>query len=602
MKNVGGVTRKLSLKSRLLLAFILVSIIPITLLIWFSYYNSSNIIRHNAEAVSYSSLNQTKVSLDIWTSSYEDILFQIYTNDEIVDMVDTINRKDAGLFVTRGQLRRTLRGLFYSKEHIKSITILTENGDVIFYDLLTGSSTKNAWLDGFHLTQQELYDMVSSDNETHIIPTQKAGVYANEAYYLFHLGHRIIDYKDVDRQLGIVIISIDEEMLGEICGYEQISDEMTFLVDRQGNLMSYPDKEMLGEKIIDWTEDSREREKQYLDFMEGQRFFEGKNLSAYSVYDEKFNCDIVRISDHSEMLGALAKQQRVMIAIMTLSTLTLIIIIMLLTYSLTASIHKLTGLMKRAEKGELSVRVGLDSNMLPEVETIATQFNRMLDKVELSMEREKKAAKKQKDAEIEALEAQINPHFLYNTLDTINWMAIDQEEYEISNSITALAAILRYGINNSNSVVTIHEECEWLKQYVFLQQTRLKNQFECDIHVSPEVSDWKIHKLLLQPFVENAILHGFEGRSGVLRLEVSISPEEDGLSVVIYDNGKGIPAELSDKMNRGEFPKSTEKNHIGMENAMTRISMYYPGEARVRIESEEGSFTRVHIHIPKKVD
>ena len=156
MKNVGGVTRKLSLKSRLLLAFILVSIIPITLLIWFSYYNSSNIIRHNAEAVSYSSLNQTKVSLDIWTSSYEDILFQIYTNDEIVDMVDTINRKDAGLFVTRGQLRRTLRGLFYSKEHIKSITILTENGDVIFYDLLTGSSTKNAWLDGFHLTQQEL--------------------------------------------------------------------------------------------------------------------------------------------------------------------------------------------------------------------------------------------------------------------------------------------------------------------------------------------------------------------------------------------------------------------------------------------------------------
>jgi two-component system sensor histidine kinase YesM len=602
MKKENRAFRKMSLKNRLILAFILISIIPITMIIWFSYYNSSNIIRRNAEEMTRNNLNQTKVSLDVWVASYEDILFQIYTNDEIVEMIDTINKNDADLFVTRGQLRRTLRGLFYTKEHIKSITVITENGDVVFYDLLTGSTTKNAWLDELKLTRQELYNMISEDNQTHVITTERAGVFANETYYLFHLGHRVIDYKNINRRLGVVIISIDETMLKEICGDGNDSNELTFLVDNQGILMSYPNKELLGKQIIEWTDVREEREEDYLEFVKEQNIFEGKHIFVTSVYDEKFGCDIVRISDRSEMMSMLSRQQNIMLLIMCFSMVLLITIIIILTYRLTASLHKLVGLMKRAEKGELSVRVKMDESMLPEVETIASQFNRMLDKVEISMDREKEAIEKQKNAEIEALEAQINPHFLYNTLDTINWMAIDKDEYEISNSITALATILRYGIDKSNSVVTVGRECDWLRQYVFLQQTRLKNQFECGIHVSPKVTNWKIHKLLLQPFVENAILHGFEGRTGTLCLEVSIVPEGDQLSIEIYDNGKGIPKEILDKMNRGQFPKSNEKNHIGMENAISRISMYYPGEAKVWLESESGIFTKVHITIPKRVE
>ena len=228
MKKENRAFRKMSLKNRLILAFILISIIPITMIIWFSYYNSSNIIRRNAEEMTRNNLNQTKVSLDVWVASYEDILFQIYTNDEIVEMIDTINKNDADLFVTRGQLRRTLRGLFYTKEHIKSITVITENGDVVFYDLLTGSTTKNAWLDELKLTRQELYNMISEDNQTHVITTERAGVFANETYYLFHLGHRVIDYKNINRRLGVVIISIDETMLKEICGDGNDSNELTW--------------------------------------------------------------------------------------------------------------------------------------------------------------------------------------------------------------------------------------------------------------------------------------------------------------------------------------------------------------------------------------
>ena len=178
-------------------------------------------------------------------------------------------------------------------------------------------------------------------------------------------------------------------------------------------------------------------------------------------------------------------------------------------------------------------------------------------------------------------------------------MAIDREEYEISNSINALANILRYGIDNSNGIVTVREERDWLKKYLFLQQTRLKNAFSCEIHVEPEVLECRVHKLLLQPFVENSIIHGFEGTGQKWFLSVTIIPEEEHLLVTIYDNGKGISQDMVVQMNQGIFPKSTVKNHIGLENAITRIKMYYGEQANVIIESEVSSYTRIYIRIPR---
>lgn len=119
--------------------------------------------------------------------------------------------------MSRNQLRRTLRGLFYTKEYVKCITVLTENGDMVFYDLLTGSMTQTSWMDDFSQDRQTLYDSISQDNNTHVISTERAKTINARENYLFHLGHRIIDYKNVDEQLGIVIVSIDEQLLKDVC-------------------------------------------------------------------------------------------------------------------------------------------------------------------------------------------------------------------------------------------------------------------------------------------------------------------------------------------------------------------------------------------------
>ena len=177
-------------------------------------------------------------------------------------------------------------------------------------------------------------------------------------------------------------------------------------------------------------------------------------------------------------------------------------------------------------------------------------------------------------------------------------MAIDRDEYEISNMIATLAGILRYGISDSNGVVRIRDEVDWLKQYIFLQQTKLKKSFDCHINVAREIMGLPIHKLLLQPFIENAILHGFEGIHRTHELQMDMGQEGDQIVIRIQDNGCGIPAEMVREMNAGIFQKTDNKNHIGMENAITRIHMYYGENARVRIESLEGHGTTVCIWIP----
>lgn len=589
--------KRTKLQTRLILAFLITSMIPLIIVNIFLYYNTSGIVRSNVDELAAANLDQTRSGLDIWLESYQDILFQIYMNDDIVKTVEEIN-EGKELSINRKQLRRTLRGLFYTKEYIKSITIITQSGEIIFYDLLTGSMTKNSWLDNFGMTPKEIYDAVSMDNMTHIFSTREAYTSAQDTAYLFHLGHRIIDYKKVDKQLGVVMVSVDEQMLREACSVQEGGSYFNFIVDREGRLVSYTQDALLGKKILDWTEEKKSRREAYREFLETHEGRETGNLSVYTVYDDKFDWEIVRVSDQNTVVERLKAQQRLIVVVLILSLAALTAVILLLTQSLTGSLRRLVQVMERAGMGELSARMKVDGRTPREVEVISGQFNRMLERLGDSMEKEKKAIERQKSAEIAALEAQINPHFIYNTLDTINWMAIDRDEYEISSSINALAAILRYGINQSNEIVTVRQEEEWLKQYLFLQQTRLKNSFVCEIHVDSQVKEYHIHKLLLQPFVENAILHGFEGVDRTHRLSVQIGREEDDLHIEIYDNGKGIPKQLVETMNRGEFPKCTEKNHIGMENAITRIGMYYGERAAVRIESEEDVYTRILITIP----
>ena len=213
---------KRSIKTRLVAAFIATSVLPILLVNIISYYNTSKLVHDKVVSMMQANLQQTKVTVDVWLDSYEDILFQIYTDDAIVDLVDKINAGE-DIANNRKMLRKNLRGLFYTKDYVKSISIITASGELIFYDQLTASTTNTSWMESIPLSQADIYKSISSDNKTHLFTTGEGVVFGSNSYYLFHIGHRIIDYRNVDKQCGVVMVSIDERLLKEICSSSIIS-------------------------------------------------------------------------------------------------------------------------------------------------------------------------------------------------------------------------------------------------------------------------------------------------------------------------------------------------------------------------------------------
>ncbi|HOO26913.1 MAG TPA: histidine kinase [Lachnospiraceae bacterium] len=457
--------------TQLILSFLCVSVIPILIVSMLSYYIGMRTIRNSMNEMIEMNLKQTQNSLEIWLDSYEDILFQLYTDEDVIALVEDINnQKDTA--VARSQLKRKLRSMFFTKDYVKAITIISRTGEIIDYDMLVSSTEETSWMDHYDMSREELYEKLSDGNKVKILPTEYATTFANEEYYLFHIGNRLINYKKPDQDIGVIIVSIDEKLLQGICLTEDEDSNKNnfhFLVDNDGNIISYIDTSKIHLKISDTSRSNDEKLQDYLQFIKQTKEFEKTDVSVSSCLAQKPLWNIVHVSNQEQYVKELRDKQKLIILVIIVSMLGVVMIITLLSRKLTQSINRIVEAIKRAGTGNLSEPIAPDKRMPEEIETIAVQFNHMLEELDRSMTREKKAYDRQRIAEIAALEAQINPHFIYNTLDTINWMAIDHDEYEISNAINALAKILRYGIDNSNGVVTIREEAEWLKQYIFLQ-------------------------------------------------------------------------------------------------------------------------------------
>lgn len=591
-----------SIKYRLLVMFCLVSIVPMLIVNIVSYLNISEIVENNIADYTRENLSQTNKSIETVINSYEDLLYQLYTDDSIIELIYKINGK-TNLAVSKNQLRRKLRGLSYAKPYITSISIILDNGQTIFYDKLTASILKTSWMDNYKVSKNKLYKQISSTNSTQILATEYASEYNSHKYFLFHLGHRIIDYRNIKKDIGVVILSIDERMLKELLNKNNQQEEnfssINLLIDKNGLLLSSKNDRFLGKVVTTANHINRDN---IMGFLKKSQALSGRYLDINSFYNQELGWRIVNISNQRVLKDQLSDQFKNTLIIIAISFIILLVIVILSTNHFTKSINKLVKAMKNVEQGELDSRVKINSKMPLEIEVIASNFNRMLTQIKTLIDKVKDITNKKKDAEIRALEAQINPHFLYNTLDTINWMAIDKEDYEISNAISALAKILRYGINMSNETVNLMAEIEWLKKYVFLQQTRLKSSFEFEIEIQKEAEKLSIHKLLFQPFVENALLHGYKDEQNNFRLLIKITIENNNLKIMIKDNGRGIADHELQEIRQMINFTNRSKNKIGIMNAVERVKLYYGNNAKIKIESELDFGTSIYLYLPLESD
>ena len=241
-----------------------------------------------------------------------------------------------------------------------------------------------------------------------------------------------------------------------------------------------------------------------------------------------------------------------------------------------------------------------------EVAALFSSYNEMVRRIEnqekIILEQNRKnleIAEKQKVAELKAMEMEINPHYLYNTLNTINSVAVEHGDFQVSRLLKGYSSTLLYMLKDRFKPATVQEEVKWLREYLLLQQERFPGLFIYEIDAEPELMDARIYKLLVQPFVENAILHGFEGMEEDGFLSILFYEDEGQIVISIWDNGKGIEEEELMYLRRiARNPMEQDSSHIGILNSCRRMYGYYGDAWRMEIESARGKGTRIEIHLP----
>ena len=266
---------------------------------------------------------------------------------------------------------------------------------------------------------------------------------------------------------------------------------------------------------------------------------------------------------------------------------------------LTAPILKLTGYIG-AMGGKLAPIPR--SSGTKETDMLYDKFNEMVEKIEVLLTQIGEENQLKRRAELHALQAQINPHFLYNTLDSINAMAILNDNYMISDMTTSLGHLLRLSVDQEGEFISIEDEVNHVKAYLAIQQVRYNDKFFAEFDIEPEIIKCTVVKLILQPLVENSIYHGIELKNGKGKIKIKIYPDSLNIKIEITDDGIGMEPGMLTQINKALDKGVKPQNHrsIGIYNVNERIKLYYGSEYGITFTSTLGIGTTAVVTIPKK--
>ena len=262
-------------------------------------------------------------------------------------------------------------------------------------------------------------------------------------------------------------------------------------------------------------------------------------------------------------------------------------------------IKRLDGSVREIESGNLDVEIVPSGSY--EVEHLGKSIKNMLGRIKVLMSDLVDEHNAKRKSEFDTLQSQINPHFLYNTLDIIVWMIENENSDKAVNIVTALAKFFRISLSKGKNIITVKDEVEHVRNYLMIQNMRFKNRFEYSIDVDEKVLSYSSLKLMLQPLVENAIYHGMEFMDGDGEIDVKVFKEDNSLYFTITDNGLGMSEDMVETLLNKDFVPSKKGSGIGVKNVNERIKLYFGSEYGLKVESEPDEGTKITIHLPAVV-
>lgn len=594
MKNIIFRIKSIKFKTKLIISYILLLTISVLVFEVHYYTSSLNFTSELTTKNTYEIIKSKNNILDIKLSKIEENSLALIRNSELFEIFNDINTNKSNVLSMDRKVTRIINDNFSLINYVYGAQIATS------YFIFGNNFTM---LDGESYVKSKLYrDTVNLNGKMNWEPTynylsmfghdelkefdfEVQNVFsASRVINSFYIDESLLKVLDDSVEKPILTIYFKEDFIDEIFRDSiPIKGAKYYIIDSRGKIVSDNDRELIGSTYEpDWLDEVFARKTGTMNINNTLICFDQSTVTDWMTVAEIPTAEIASTFVPS-----------IVYSIITLSTIfiiTAIVLSLVISAMITRPINRLTKAMKNMAKGDFRSIVPIDS--ADEFGYLVLKFNEMREQIENLIEENYAVKIREKETQIMALNLQLNPHFLYNTLNIINWMAIKEGNDKISDIIMNLCHMLVYTVKNKQDMVNFKDDLHWLECYVFIMSARYTDKFSVEYNIAEELNLTKVPKLFLQPFVENAIIHGFEDivQGGKIKIE---GLAKNGISYFrVIDNGKGMSTDTVSHTGQ------RTSDSIGISNVDQRIKLLFGSEYGVNITSAIGSGTQVEITLP----
>lgn len=574
-----------SLRTRMVLSNIVVALIPFLIFSIVSGFVFLDHAQKTAEEHSVQLIHQVSNSMDVYVETIEKMVNYIQLELQDTPFFTMESEGASGWDSETAYIRSVLENVANSHREVAGIFIATKE------DLYVSTGMSRISRDPF---QNERWYREASENPEEIqlisVVTGR-NIVTNRSYSIDDVSSlaKAVQDPETGEVLGVILLDIRHDIIQSSINGVTIGEKgFVFVMDQEDNIVYTPVNGIVYRVNPKWVKAMEPMSVQ----IQGGSYQIRSELSPYTGWRT------VGVFSMDEVMSSVNTIVYILFTCVIISLVLVVIVSFKFSRTLTNPIFKLKRLMKQAESGDLTVRFNFQHN--DEIGELGQSFNHMIARIDQLIQMVYVEQENKRTAEMKSLQEQIKPHFLYNTLDTISWMARDYDAEDIVRLVDALTNMFRIGLSHGKDIITVKEEITHVSNYLYIQKIRYKDKLNYVIHVDESLYAVEVPKLILQPLVENAIYHGVKAKRGGGTITITGVPEGENLVFTVQDDGAGMLQEKVEELNRRMSERSVldEKKSFGLFYIRERIQLCYGKGYGVHVESTLGEGTRVTITLP----
>ena len=578
-------TKGMKVRARMLWIFLPAVLIPLILFGTLMFYSSYSELEQSSTQTYTQMTAQVGAVFTEYISRVDQTNRTVDKLDEITlflrDDLTSLEPDSDKRFALESAAKDAVSQLAHTNDGLHAFTVATLDGEQISYVLEKPDRAMLALSDSYYDRLRE------STGQTVILPVRSSQYMFSPEIPVFTVAYKYIDIPDgINVYTGYVISECPVSRLEQICkNVDMGSGSRMCILDQNYGLAYSSDGGDFGEELSACFRNGK---------TQGRMTVAGQDCLLVSTKLKDTGWTVAATIPYAVITQQTTNLLSIFLILCLLCAVIMVTVIIVQSGSFTRPILKLQKAMKTVSRGDMTVRI--EDKRTDEFGELNEGFNRLVGELDQLITHISESKERENLAKYQMLQSQINPHFLYNTLESIRMMAVLRDEEEISEALISLSKLFRYCIRQGDRLVTVREELQQAKNYLFLQSLRYQERLQVIYQVDEQVLNRQMPKVLLQPLLENAFAHGLQDREETGVITITVGQAENGTSFAIHDNGCGIDSESLASI-RLKLEEGTAES-IGLANVNERLRLYYKSAEGLRIESTPGEGTTVSFTIP----